>query len=206
MFRAGNLWVPDGDTYFAPIFKGGDVFEFGNLLAGLAHVKEWGCAVDGGAHVGSWTRYLATKFDRVIAFEPQFHNYECLAANVRDRINVRIFRNALGDRAGEFGLAPGNNTGCWHIADGDGVSVVPLDMFNLANVGYLKLDVEGYEWHALMGGLSTLNRCRPVVQIEEKKLSHSYDAPTARELLEGLGYREVARSGRDVIFVYHAED
>lgn len=202
MFKAGNLWVPDGDTYFAPIFKGGDVFELGNLLAGLQEVTQWGCAVDGGAHVGSWTRYLATKFDRVFAFEPQPQNFECLVANTGEFPNVRRFRNALGDVFAEVGLDPGNNTGCWHVGEGDGVAMVQLDLLNIVNLGYLKLDVEGYEWHALMGGLSTLNRCRPVVQIEEKKLPHSYNAPTARELLEGIGYREVARAGRDVIFTY----
>lgn len=210
MKRAGNTWIPDDDEYFSGIFAGCEVFEGKNLVAGLAHVKEWDCAIDGGAHVGSWSRELSKKFRSVYAFEPHTPNYMCLIANMSDHgcINVDCQRSALGNRYGVVKLAPGNNSGCWHIAEEGGTSasgVIPLDQFRplkTRKVGYLKLDVEGYEWFALDGAKDLLRRDHPVVQIEEKALPHTYKGPTARSLLESMGYKEVAKSGRDVVFVH----
>lgn len=206
MRLSGRTWIPNGDEYFGPIFEGVDVFEGKNLETGLRYVTEWDCAIDGGAHVGSWTRALAGKFRRVYAFEPQPDNFACLLENVKAIENVRCYRAALGEGSRQIHLQPGNNSGCWHIAD-TGVSscMMVLDEFrklDRVRVGYIKLDVEGYEYFALLGARKLLERCKPVVQIEEKKLSHSYEGPPARSLLEGMGYKEVAKSGRDVVFVW----
>lgn len=207
MKKHGNTWVPDGDEYFGPIFKGCDVFEHQNLQTGLKYVKKWECAIDGGAHVGSWTRELAKHFETVHAFEPQTDNFICLLRNTDGLENVVCHRDALGNRVGSVKLSPGRNTGCWHV-DQNGTSgayIVPLDSIRPLkdlDVGYLKLDVEGHEGQVLAGAENLLRRCRPVVQIEEKELGHSYPGETGREVLERLGYREVDRSGRDVVFVW----
>ena len=205
MYLAGQTWIPDGDEYFRPYFEGCDVFEGNNLETGLSFVKEWECAVDGGAHVGSWSRALATKFKHVYSFEPQTENFLCLLRNTSGFTNVQPRRMALGSRYGFASLEPGNNSGCWHISEGSGVNMMPLDEFRplrTLKVGYLKLDVEGYERFALEGARNLLRRCKPVVQIEEKVLSHSYEGGTARDLLETMDYVEVARSGRDVVFTW----
>jgi Methyltransferase FkbM domain len=65
---------------------------------------------------------------------------------------------------------------------------------------FLKLDLEGYETDALEGCVDQLKRYRPVVLIEEKNLPHKALDYSARRLLESLDFREVARSGRDVVF------
>ena len=65
---------------------------------------------------------------------------------------------------------------------------------------FLKLDLEGYEADALEGCIEQLKRYRPVVLIEEKNLPHKELDYAARKLLVGIGYAEVARSGRDVVF------
>src|SRR5688572_9316460 len=50
--------------------------------------------VQAGAHLGIWPAKLATKFQRVSAFEPIFENYEvCLDAVKAD--NVRVYCAAL---------------------------------------------------------------------------------------------------------------
>jgi len=207
--KFGNTWIPDDDAYFAGVFAGCDVFERKNLDTGLKYVTSWDCAVDGGAHVGSWSRYLADKFRMVYAFEPHTVNYMCLLANITDagKDNVDCQRMALGNKYGTIKLSPGNNSGCWHV-DGDGsaaAGMIPLDQFRPLRqfrVGYFKLDVEGYEWFALNGATELLCRDHPIVQIEEKALPHSYKCPKARELLEALGYEQVDASGRDVIFQF----
>ncbi len=203
MLRAGNTWVPDGDVYFAHHFSESDIWTPQDLLKGLEFVTEWDCAIDGGAHVGSWSRYLARGFKHVYAFEPQQDNFNCLLSNIAGLDNIDPHRLALGDAYGKASMVAGTNTGGWHVGDGEGVTKIPLDdiwPLHGRKVGYLKLDVEGYEWYALNGARKILERCWPIVQIEEKTLPHTYSCPTARSLLEGLGYKEVAKSGRDVIF------
>lgn len=200
MQKVGNTWLPDGDRYFGPIFARGDVFEMRTLLTGLKYVRQHRTAVDGGAHVGSWSRYLAEQFDVVVGFEPNEGNYECAVANTARLGNVAMFNVALGDAKGLGGMRPGNNSGCWHLSDGDDIAIGTLDSLNLQDVDYLKLDVEGYEGRVILGALETIERCRPVVQVEEKRLPHSYVGPSARSLLEGMGYKEVDRCARDVVF------
>lgn len=203
MRLAGRTWIPDDDEYFGPIFDGVDVFEGKNLETGLRYVKTWECAIDGGAHVGSWTRALAGRFKTVYAFEPQNDNFACLKANTAHLSNVELRHAALGNKFCLVGLTGGSNTGCWHVSDGGSCSMVALDEFRILrtlNVGYFKLDVEGYERFALEGARKLIARCSPVVQIEEKALPHSYEGGSARELLESWGYKQVDASGRDVIF------
>lgn len=204
MRKVGNTWIPDVDPHFEVVFAASDIFTPQDLLEGLKHVTEWDCAIDGGAHVGSWTRYLARGFSHVWAFEPQVENYQCLCANVAGLENVETRRTALGERWRAFvGMEPGSTTGGWHISEGNGVCMMPLDELrplDKRKVGYLKLDVEGYEWYSLMGAKNLVERCNPVVQVEQKGHEKRYDTPTARTLLNSWGYREVGQSGRDVIF------
>lgn len=193
----GNTCVPD-DPYFIEEFSKCDVFEQENLDLALSFVKNFRVAVDGGAHVGSWTRYLAKKFHFVSAFEPNAENYECLAINTLGLSNVSITRLGLSASFGTFGLASGNNSGCWHLVEGYGINTIPLPDYGALD--FLKLDVEGHEADVLKASESILKRYKPVVLIEEKALPHKPLTYDARQVLEGLGFRELARIRRDVIF------
>lgn len=197
MKKIGNTWLPDGDSFFPAYFERGDVFEQSNLDAALFHVKRWDVAIDGGAHVGSWSRYMAGKFQTVVAFEPHPENYQCLLANCMPH-GVVCVPAALGARRGSVSLESGNNSGCWHVVEGGKLPMIQLPDFGALD--FLKLDLEGYESDALMGCLSQLNRYRPVVLIEEKSLPHKPLTYAARKILEGMGYRQVATAGRDVVF------
>lgn len=197
MKKVANTWLPDDDDYFPPFFQHCDVFEPGNLLTALKFVRQWDVAVDGGAHVGSWSRHLARRFKQVYAFEPQPQNFECLVANTQG-LSVECIPHALGRIEGEIALAPGKNSGCWHQVEGAGVKVIPLPDFGALD--FLKLDLEGFEAEAIEGAADLLLKYRPIVLIEEKHLPHKPLDYSARRLLELMDFREVARSGRDVVF------
>jgi hypothetical protein len=197
MKKVGNTWLPDGDSFFPAYFEKSDVFEQINLDAALFHVKRWGVAVDGGAHVGSWSRYMASRFQTVVAFEPHPENFACLTANCVPH-GVICVPAAIGAERGCIGLESGNNSGCWHAVPGGKLPMIRLPDFGALD--FLKLDLEGFEYEALVGCYSQLERYRPVVLIEEKDLPHKRLDYRARKLLEGMGYRQVAASGRDVVF------
>jgi hypothetical protein len=198
MKLAGNTYVPDGDSYFSNYFKGSDVFEQANVDLALTFVEGFGVAVDGGAHVGSWTRYLAGKFDLVAAFEPNPQNFDCLVMNTMDCNNVILSKFGLSATEHTGSLSQGNNSGCWHVDIGDDIKLRPMPDFG--GLDFVKLDIEGFEDLALIGMYAQLEKYSPVVIIEEKDLPHKKQDYAARKVLESLGYQEKAKVGRDVIF------
>jgi FkbM family methyltransferase len=134
-------------------------------------------AVDVGAHIGSYTVALAKLAHTVFAFEPDVE----LAYLLRRAAppNVRVSRNALSDRMGTSTFhVPWVNG---HYASGLGslvvpsgydyrIRTVPTTTLNAAltdaEVGFIKIDVEGHERSVLIGGRDLIARCRPVVLVE----------------------------------------
>lgn len=204
--------LPQSDRYFGPLLKEDPRgFQINHLELALRHCKRFHTAVDGGAHIGTWSVAMAQRFERVIAFEPARDTFECLCENVHGLNNVTPFMVALGAVQTNGSVIddptrPGN-TGARYlngIGSGD-CTIRPLDDFHLEHVDFLKLDVEGYELHALTGAVQTLNRCRPVVMIEVKAFRPPrFGLPTdaADKFLRGAGYREVARARNDRVYVH----
>jgi hypothetical protein len=62
------------------------------------------------------------------------------------------------------------STGDTQIApDGEyEADVSTLDVYNLKDVDFMKLDCEGYELFVLRGGEKLINECRPVMIVEQK--------------------------------------
>lgn len=178
------------------------------LNAALKYVKTFKVAVDGGANRGDWTKELATKFEEVYAFEPHAGAYSSLAYNMKHTSNVFMIEQALGDRFGDVGLHVRRKSG-WTDAyvdkEGSGTDMVPLDHYKLKDVGLIKLDLEGFEYHALVGATDTLRRNKPVVVIEsipkfEARFGLKYRAAVG--FLESLGFKEVERFPPNRIFVW----
>lgn len=162
----------------------------------IPHIKGWGCAIDGGANVGAWTRRLAERFAVVHAFEPDANNFECLEKNTAHLPNVIRHRLALGKCEGSCEMM-GQRSPSRHVGPGSGIRVVPLDHFKL-EADFIKLDIEGSESLALQGAVETLKRW-PVVMLEDKYFSR-YGDPHPITFLRG--YRQVAAIHRDKIYTH----
>lgn len=209
-FRHG--WAfPDEDRFMVAELAADGTYQAANLDAALRLVTQRGCAIDGGAHVGTWAKRLSGLFDRVHAFEPSPDTFECLAYNLRRSgcFNVTTHQAALGNRPGTIALTldaaneARGNTGARHVTDGVDVPVVTIDSLQLDRVGLIKLDVEGSEPLALEGAAATIARCRPIVLFENKKLWSRYfgmrkDAVSL--LLTSYGYRHRATASCDEIW------
>jgi hypothetical protein len=80
--------------------------------------------------------------------------------------------------------------------------VYTIDMFDFNEVDYIKIDVEGFEKKVLIGAANTIERCNPVIVIEQNHVvlegEHRY---AAKEYLEGIGYASVAVDDRGWDFV-----
>lgn len=208
-----NGWAfPDSDVLMASQISATGDYQRATLDEALRHVRHWRTAVDLGAHVGTWSRVLSTRFDRVIAVEPAPDTYECLLANMQafGCRNVVCLNAAAGVTPGlvHMALDPANvekkNTGGRFVQPGGSISIMTVDGLQLDTCDYLKLDVEGSELWALQGASETIKRCRPTISYENKWLwTTHYGLPklAVAEFLQQRRYREVARVARDLIVV-----
>ncbi len=166
----------------------------------IARRKQRRVAVQAGGNVGLWPRRLAESFARVITFEPDEVSRACLRANVPESVDV--WGMALGETPKWCGLSH-KGLGSHRIMPGHDVPMTTVDSMKLLELDYLQLDIEGYEWHALQGAAETLERCKPLVQVELRGFSEKYGKSNddVRAFLNGFGYHQVsAQSGSDFVF------
>lgn len=170
----------------------------------VRHCSQKRTAVQAGGNVGVWPRRLAQDFARVLTFEPDAVSRECLLRNVPATVEVRA--EALGQRSGVCGWKH-KSLGGHRVVDGADVPVLALDDLGLTDLDLLQLDIEGYEWHALMGGIETIVRCRPLIQVELRNMSTRYGQSddAVRALLTSVGYVLASRQqGSDYVYRWRA--
>jgi len=197
--RYGPMLYPIQDKYV-----GGSLKEYGQFCRGelelFAHFISPGAIVlDIGANIGAHTIPLAQLVGPggvVVAFEPQPTLHKILCANlVLNSIpNVLTYAMALGDCEGDCRFPvldysqPGNfgGIGADMVEEGETVPLCMLDGFQLERVDFIKLDVEGFEAKVLEGAANTIERCRPIMYIENDRAEKS--AELIQRLFD-MGYR-----------------
>ena len=146
-----------------------------------------GDVIEVGANIGSHTVPLskAIKGAMIHAFEPQPVVFQNLCANISINCceNALVWPFAVGSAPGRL-VVPnvnysnhGNFGAVSLMQEGDGfeVSVITLDNYakNLESICLLKIDVEGMEREVLLGAQETINRCRPVIYVENDRVDKS---------------------------------
>lgn len=212
MKRVNGWAYPDADDFMSHEMKADGTYQIGHLKIALGFVTDRRCAVDGGAHVGTWSKVMAGLFDRVLAFEPSPDTAEALRANM-DAFgcrNVQVIEAAVGDLVSQVSMAPLDpraadmkNTGARYIdTSGGRIPMMTIDALELDALGFLKLDIEGAEPLALQGASDTLRRCRPIVLFENKGFCRRFGFKKTgpADVLTLLGYRQLATAGCDLIW------
>lgn len=133
-------------------------------------------AVDGGASFGQWSKFLATRFEKVCAFEP--HLPTSLKLVDYDFPHVWVFPLALWSEPAQLDLILYPDSRVNRVVPHDltyvigqskrteRVPAIALDQMGLHHVDFIKLDVEGAEVEALQGAMATITQCRPILLIE----------------------------------------
>ena len=183
--------------------------EFAELAA---RVREGSVVLDVGANFGFYAVALAARSPgaTVHAFEPASASLALLRRNVERNgtANVRVHPVAVSSRAGHVAVTTEFTTGNYVVRAGtrmpprvETVRAVTLDEFwaeaGRPRVDVMKIDVEGGEWDALVGGRGMLRELRPFVQIEivaEWLLRSGRTPEDCRRELTDIGYT----SGRAV--------
>ena len=164
-------------------------------------VKPGDVVIEAGAHVGALTIPLAKivgEAGRVHAFEPQKDNFDCLAWNVTSLRNVTLWPKALASSQYRISYAAVDvdqvcNLGSTELSMHPGIvpanshTTATIDeIFPLASVSFIKADVEGMELEILKGAVSTIDRCRPILYVEDDREQNS---AALRAWLISHGYR-----------------
>lgn len=158
----------------------------------LPLVAEKRVCVQAGGNVGVYPIALAQAFDRLITFEPDADNFDCLVANVTED-NVMIHYAALGAGVGTCGVhrIDIDNCGSHKTLLSGAVPVLTIDGLGLDQCDLIWLDIEGAEADAILGALATIEKFSPIIVLEEKGLGPKADLP---------GYSRVMRIGNDTVY------
>lgn len=146
---------------------------------------------------------------RVWAFEPNKENYRCakITLEINEITNVILKNAALGAKqedllmktidpkgnalgGGSYITNPENSQDNKILEGLETVYVVKLDDIVEANrvISIIHLDVEGYEKQALTGALKTIQRCLPIIILENLPSSTLIDSGWFSEHILQLGY------------------
>jgi FkbM family methyltransferase len=169
--------------------------------------------IQAGGHIGLWALRLAEKFAHVVTFEPEPANYACLVRNTADVPNIVTVRGALAEDWGTTMLAVNPRNSGKHKLRGahnrrTRDNLVAVDLFAIDRLGWtdvdlIILDVEGCELRALIGAERTIERCKPVLMLEEwgHLQGQGHTPGMLWAWLEHRGYREAAKIAHDHIWV-----
>ncbi len=213
MKKVGEFWIPDVDLRRLSRFgktrrktlerfrNGGTKLE--DLEDALSHVGSGRIAVDGGANVGAYSRRLAQNFNTVHAFEPAPDTYAALQRNIEEwklQKSVILHNQALSNVTENVALQTkrGGRSLSRRISGPGEIPAVTIDSLQLDEVDFIKLDIEGYEYNALLGARDTIERCRPAVLFEDKPgvLRSVDDERSPHQLLQSLGARKIDCIGK----------
>ncbi|QUD89301.1 FkbM family methyltransferase [Phenylobacterium montanum] len=166
------------------------------------YVRRNAVSVDVGGNIGVYTFHLGRLSRKVITFEPNpDYVSQIKALGVR---NGEIEQVALSEQAGEAelripalegGEAPGMAS-LSEMAVPDGaclrtihVRMARLDDYSLSPVGFIKIDVEGFEESVLAGAMETIRRERPNLLIEIEERHNPGGLERIRQRLADLNYK-----------------
>jgi FkbM family methyltransferase len=166
------------------------------------HVPNRHTVIQAGGGCGMYPRLLSGMFANVYTFEPDQQNFYFLNLNCPQE-NVRKFNCALGHKHENAFFSPpgGSNRGCGRVdpeIGGDSplrgnIPVLMVDDFHFQEVNLLFLDVENYEYYALMGSINTIRKHRPAVIVESANAN-------VNNFLRELGYVVAENQGADTMF------
>ena len=141
--------------------------------------------LDIGANIGNHSVFFANFFNSVNCFEPHPDNYYLLKYNTRKLKNIRIFNFGASDIDEYQYIHTPNDVDLGHSTIETASSLKNLDpnypeikveLKNLDNffkenkekiIKFIKIDIEGYEYKALVGLKNILYNDSPIVALEQ---------------------------------------
>lgn len=172
-----------------------------------------GSIIDIGANIGQTSLWIAQMLDGKInatihAFESYNDTYRALEKNIASNKfkNIKLYNLALGNSESEIKMIEDceSNSGGFRVLSKEHdtkkkqkkVQQTKLDKFinEIQDIFLIKIDVEGYEMEVLKGGMSTINKYKPLLYIELNDKNLKQQNSSAQEvinLLLNMGYKNI---------------
>jgi FkbM family methyltransferase len=192
-------------------------FELDVVRAIEQYCKRGMKVLDIGANIGAHTLRLAHLVGPtgcVHAFEPTDYAYQKLLRNIELNSYKNILSNKVALWSENVKSREVRIQSNWPTFGSP--TIVPqlieflrLDAYcashDVATVDLVKMDIDGREYHALMGGMDLITRCRPIFIMEAVGTHFDDETEDPYLLLESLGYSfwdvhsgELYRNSRDI--------
>lgn len=199
-----------------------------DILEFIKNLNLKGTYIDCGSHFGNHTIFfsLFTDADKIISIEGNPYNYAFLEKNIKLNYckNVKLFNLLVGDKNDEFyqigfpksSLLGTNikNTGRSHVLQtnkennkylfdkvftNNSVTIdTLLEKNGINNVSFIKLDIERFEYFALLGAEKTIQFYKPILQLELHDDNPFYNKII--EFLQKHHYTQLIAFGKNKIY------
>jgi FkbM family methyltransferase len=173
--------------------------------------------LDIGANIGVWSIIYSNIINndcKIYSFEPQKEIFDCLNNNViiNKCNNIVLYNIGLSNENNikymNASYDMQQNFGSFRIVDDNDINSKLLkieckigDELQYSNIGFIKIDVEGFEYKVLQGLEQTILNNKPIIFIEIHQ-NDINNAPTMSKLY-ALGYRKVMKLTHcDYLFTY----
>lgn len=166
--------------------------------------------VQAGGNLGLFPKRLAEEFEQVITFEPDAKLFAKLKFNAPEG-NIQAIRAALGCQRTPVRLSSrrrdssgrASHEGLTHVSGYGVIPQVMLDDMGLPACDLIYLDIEGYEFFALLGAEKTIDRFRPVIGIEVNRNIGFYGqkAETLRSWIVSKNYKLSFTLNSDEVYI-----
>ena len=212
--KVNDFWLPSDDGQIEQWRKKGTPFMQDKCLNNFVKYcdiqnKKFKTVLDIGAWCGTWSKAIQPYCKRVIAFEPDKTNFECLHRNMAPFNHVTCNRLAIGDKLCNVSLIQESATQNTRIEKESGdVEMFTIDYWNYNDVDMIKIDVEGYEMRVLEGAKKTLtinDKNQSYVKflmIELNNNTRKYGSSNLEieKYIKNLGFKILIKTWPDIVF------
>ncbi len=235
--KYGKMTCFKNDIVFNECLKKGKIFEeeliLNNIIDLLNNNDNNKILLDIGSHIGSHSIIYSKliKNSYIYAFEPQKEIFNLLEQNVKDNnlTNIKLFNNAVGHKTIKTTLSKNlydgyncnieyntnksfNYGGIGLGEKGEQVEMITIDELNLDKCDYIKLDIEGAEILALIGGIETIKKFKPIIFFEKtdkivsqemiNSLNINFEIQDTTFFLSNLGYKYKYIDNNNILAIY----
>jgi FkbM family methyltransferase len=189
-------YYDDKDNNSGPV---GDWFASHKSVIEDLSSKRGRSVIQAGGAFGMYPLLLNKYYDNVYTFEGSSNNFKYLRENLKGT-DVNYYHKILGNKyeLATITTPSHKNKGMNRIGDldpNDYTHMMKIDGYDFHNVDLIWLDVEGYEYEAIMGARETIEAYKPFIGVERP-------CQSLINFLEEREYSVYKKSKMDVFFKF----